>query len=91
MAVSDGLVYQQTNCCPPWCFFLWRLTVQRTQSVLTAKWKGLCDWRHVSDPLPTRYLCRFVLAGVLIFVLGATFIDVLSQPVACLNAPFGNL
>lgn len=25
--VSDGLVYQPTNCCPPWCFFLLRLTV----------------------------------------------------------------
>lgn len=26
-ALSDGLVYQPTNCCLPWCFFLLRLKV----------------------------------------------------------------
>lgn len=49
-----------------------------------------CDRRHVSDTLPAAYLCGFVLAGVFMFVLGAAFTAVLSEPVACLNAPFGN-
>lgn len=53
-AGSDGLVYQQTNCCPPWCFFWRRLTVWVGAQ---SKVERFSDWRHISNPLPTLLIC----------------------------------
>lgn len=51
-----------------------------------------CDRRHVSDSLPTLRICVGLYWQVsLCLLLGAVFIDLLSQPVPCSNHPFGNL
>lgn len=63
------------------------------ESVLRAKWKSVWVWLEACQWLLTNsaYLCGIVLAGVFMFVLRARFIDLLSQPVPCSNAPFVNL